>query len=266
VPHARNGLDGRSVYFEDEGGAGAAVVLYGGFLDPVDEVRESNIARALPADEFRLVYVDHRGVGRSSQPHEPQAYAVPLRVADAVAVLDELRIERAHFIGTSWGGRLGFGIGEHARERVLSLVIGGQQPYRWPDSPLTRVVTDGLAAARTDGIEALIEALERSWSVQFPEPRRSRWLANDPAALEAAWHAALAEGPISANLRAWRIPCLIFIGEGDADFLEDARRAADEIPTAEFVSLAGLDHYGAHIDQQEQLIDAVLRTLRGSTP
>ena len=28
---------------------------------------------------------------------------MPLRVADAVAVLDELGIERAHFIGLSWG-------------------------------------------------------------------------------------------------------------------------------------------------------------------
>jgi 3-oxoadipate enol-lactonase len=50
------------------------------------------------------------------------AYATSLRVADAVAVLDELGIERAHFIGTSYGGRLGFGIGEHAPEPVLSLV------------------------------------------------------------------------------------------------------------------------------------------------
>jgi pimeloyl-ACP methyl ester carboxylesterase len=262
MPHATNALDGRRIYFEDDGGGGAPVVLHGGFLDPLDEVRESSIAGALPADEFRLVYVDHRGIGRSDKPHDPAAYAMPVRAADAVAVLDELGIERAHFIGTSWGGRLGFGIGEHAPERVLSLVIGGQQPYRWPDSPITRVVTDGLAAARTQGIEALIEALEAFWGVRFPEPRRTRWLANDPAALDAAWRAALAEGPISANLGAWRVPCLIFIGEGDADFLEDARRAADEIPRAEFISLAGVDHYGAHVDQQQHLIDAVLRPLR----
>jgi hypothetical protein len=53
----------------------------------------------------------------------------------------------------SWGGRLGFGIGELAPQRVLSLVIGGQQPYRWPDSPLTRLVTDGLIEAQTQGME-----------------------------------------------------------------------------------------------------------------
>ncbi len=40
-------------------------------------------------------------------------YAMPLRVADAVAVLDDLGVEPAHFLGISWGGRLDFGIGEH---------------------------------------------------------------------------------------------------------------------------------------------------------
>ena len=95
--------------------------------------------RCRPA-EFRLIYADHRGHGRSDKPHDPSAYAMPLRVADAVAVLDRLGIERAHFIGRSWGGRLCFGVGEHAPERGRSLVIGGNQPYAWPDRQLNRLV------------------------------------------------------------------------------------------------------------------------------
>jgi pimeloyl-ACP methyl ester carboxylesterase len=185
-----------------------------------------------------------------------------LRVADAVGVLDELGIERAHFVGTSWGGRLGFGIGEHAPERVLSLVIGGQQPYRWPNSPLVRVVTEGLAAARRQGSnEPFIEALEGFWNVRFPDARRA--LDNDPAALDAAWQAALSEGPVSGDLGVWWIRCLIFIGAADIDFLEQAQRAADEIPNSEFISTAGRDHYAAHTEEDDPVLEAVLRTLRG---
>ena len=106
MPYATNALDGNRVYFEDDGGDGTPVVLHGRIIDSVDLVRESNIAQALqelPTDEFRLIYVAHRGVGRSDKPQEVEAYAMPLRVADAVAVLDELGIERAHFIGNSWG-------------------------------------------------------------------------------------------------------------------------------------------------------------------
>jgi pimeloyl-ACP methyl ester carboxylesterase len=265
MPYALNALDGRRVYFEDDGGDGAPVVLHGGFLDSVVDVRESDIAQALPPGEFRLIYADHRGLGRSDKPHDPEAYAMPLRVADAVAVLDQLGIERAHFIGMSWGGRLGFGIGQHAPERVLSLVIGGQQPYAWPDSPLTRIVTDALAAPQTEGTDALVEAFEAFWGVQFPEPQRTRWLDNDRAALEAAVNAALAEGAITDDLRAWQVRCLIFMGAGDADFLDQARRAADEIPKAELLLLEEADHYAAHMSQDELVLDAVLRTLRGKS-
>jgi pimeloyl-ACP methyl ester carboxylesterase len=264
LPYATNGLDGIRIYFEDDGGDGAAVVLHGGFLDSTDEVRESRIAQALPAHEFRLIYVDHRGLGRSDKPHDPDAYAMPVRVADAVSVLDELGIERTHFIGMSWGGRLCFGIGEHAPGRVLSLVIGGQQPYAWPDSPLTRVVTEGLVASRSEGMEGLIRTLEEFWGVRFPDARRARWLDNDPEALGAAWKAALAEGAVSEDLRAWQVRCLIFIGAEDADFLDQARRAASEIPRAEFISLAGLDHYDTHASQDDPVLDAILHTLRGS--
>lgn len=41
-------------------------------------------------------------LGRSDKPHDIQKYAMSVRVADAVAILDELGIGRAHFIGTSY--------------------------------------------------------------------------------------------------------------------------------------------------------------------
>ena len=270
MPYARNALDGRRVYFEDDGGHGEAIVLHGGIIDSVDLVRESNIAQALrelSTDEVRLIYVDHRGVGRSDKPHEVEAYAMPLRVADAVAVLDELGIERAHFIGNSWGGRLGFGIGEHAPERVLSLVIGGQQPYAIdPDGPLAHAVIETLAESRREGsMEPFVEMLESFAGTRFPHALRERWLDNDPVAIEAAWSAAIAEGAISEDLGAWQVRCLIHVAAGDVDFHDQAQQAADEIPRAEFISVEEPDHVGAHLAQVDPVLPAVLRTLRGSS-
>jgi pimeloyl-ACP methyl ester carboxylesterase len=264
MPYASNALDGTRVYFEDDGGDGSPVVLHGGILDSVDLVRHSSIALTLPPDEFRLIYVDHRGVGRSDKPHDPASYAMRLRVADAVAVLDELALDRAHFVGTSWGGRLGFGIGEHAPDRVLSLVMGGQQPYAIdPRGPLTRVVEEGLVASRTNGIEAFVSALEAFSEIRFASAQRGRYLQNDPAAIEAAWRAALDEGAVSEDLRSWRIPCLIFVGADDADFHDQARRAATEIPDAEFISIAAQDHLGAHLGH-DPVTGPVLRLFRPS--
>jgi pimeloyl-ACP methyl ester carboxylesterase len=265
MPYASNARDGGRVYFEDDGGDGTPVVLHGGIVDSVDAVRHSHIAQGLPDDEFRLIYVDHRGVGRSEKPHDAKAYSMPIRVADAVAVIDDLGIERAHFIGSSWGGRLGFGIGEHAPERVLALVIGGQQPYAIdPEGPLARVVTRTLLASRREGsLEPFIQGLEQFSGVRFPETMRAQWLDNDPAAIAAAWSGALAEGAVATHLQEWRVRCLIHVGAGDVDFHDQARRAASEIPNAEFVSIEELDHIGAHF-QVDPLLPAVLRTLRGN--
>jgi pimeloyl-ACP methyl ester carboxylesterase len=264
MPYSSNALDACRVYFEDDGGDGTPVVFLGGFLDTVDLVRGSPLAQALHElpEEFRLVYVDHRGHGRSDKPHDPQAYAMRLRVADAVAVLDELGLARAHFVGISWGGRLAFGVGEHAQGRARSLVIVGQQPYAIdPDGPLTRMVGEALMASREQGIEALVLAFENAVG-RYPEQVRDIYLASDAAAMRAAWSSAIAEGPVTENLGAWVVRCLICVATGDRDFFDQAKRAAEEIPNAEFLSIEGTDHLGMDTANVDPFLPAVLRTLR----
>ena len=264
MPSATNRLDGRRVYFEDDGGEGAPVIVVGGFLDPIGLVRTAPISRALQgvADEFRLIFVDHRGHGRSDKPHETKDYEMAVRVADVVAVLDELDIRRAHVVGISWGGRLCFGLGEHAPERVRSLVVIGQQPYAIdPDGPLARVVGKGLAASEEQGIEPLVLAFE-AIAGRYPDPVRVAYLSADAAAMRAAWTAAMAEGAVGEDLGSWRTPCLICVAADDVDFFDQARRAADEIPDARFLSIEGTDHLGVDTARVDPVWSAVLRTLR----
>lgn len=264
MPFATNARDGSGVYFEDEGGDGAPIVILGGFLDPIELVRGAPIARALQemAEEFRLIYVDHRGHGRSAKPHEAKAYEMSLRVADVVAVLDDLGADRAHFIGISWGGRLCFGIGEHAPEHVRSLVIIGQQPYAIdPDGPLIRVVGEALAASEERGVEALVEAFE-GIAGRYPETVRSKYLACDAVAMRAAFNAAMSEGAVSENLGGWDVRCLICVAAEDRDFFDQARCAAGEIPGGEFVPIEGTDHLGMDTAGVDPLLPAVLRMLR----
>jgi pimeloyl-ACP methyl ester carboxylesterase len=228
-------------------------------------VRRSPLAAALRpfSDEFRTVFVDNRGHGGSDKPHAASAYALPLRAADAISVLDALDIEAAHFVGLSWRARLGFGIGHHAPERVLSLVLIGQHPYAIdPNDPLASLVGDALTAAETEGIEALVHAFEEIVG-RYPDDVRAEYLACDAAAMRAAWTAALAEGAVATDLGRWTTRCLISVA-GDVDFFEQARRAAEEIHAAEFLSLEGEHHLGMDTARVDPLLPAVLRTLRGS--
>jgi pimeloyl-ACP methyl ester carboxylesterase len=241
---ATNPIDGVRTSFEDSGGSGPPVLVYPGFTDPLAYAKASPLAQAIK-DEFRLIYADHRGQGASDKPRDVSSYALTTRVADAVAVLDMLGIERAHFLGFSWGARLGFAIGEHAPERVLSLVLCGNQPYEWPvGTPMMKAVAAAVDAGTKHGINALVESWEASIGERFPEPGRSWMLENDPVALEAAFRSAFEEGPISEDLSQWTVPCLIYAGADD-EMHDNAARAANEIPNAEFLSLTGQTHYSA---------------------
>lgn len=265
MPYAVNARDASRVYFEDDLGDGAPVVLLGGFLDPVELVREAPIARSLAerADEFRLVVVDHRGHGLSDRPHDPSAYAMELRAA-VVAVVDELEIDRAHVVGISWGGRLGFGLVEHAAERVRSLTAIGQHPFAIdPSGPLAWLVGEALGSADERGIEPLVQAFE-SIVGRYPESVRAIYLASDALAMRAAWRAAMDEGAVSEHLASWRVPCLVCVAEDDRDFFEPARRAAEAIPTASFVVIPRTDHLGVDSASAEPVLPAVLRLLRAS--
>jgi hypothetical protein len=87
----------------------------------------------------------------------------------------------------------------------------------------------GLCGGTSQGRRGRGRKRWRRWGIRVPDERRAQWVANDTAALEAAWTTALSEGPVAHDLRAWRVPCLIFMAAADNDFLEQAPRAAKEV-------------------------------------
>jgi pimeloyl-ACP methyl ester carboxylesterase len=141
----------------------------------------------------------------------------------------------------------------------------GQQPYAMnPDGPLARVVRTALADADEGAMEALVESFE-AIAGRYPEAVRAIYLACDPAALRAASTAAISEGAVSEDLRTWDVPCLICVAARDVDFFEQARRAADEIPHAEFVSIPDEDHLGLDTASIDPVLRVALPMLRGGT-
>ena len=93
------------------------------------------VARAARA-HFDVVLFDNRGIGESDVP--PGPYTAAELAEDALAVLDEAGVERAHVVGTSLGGMVAQELALARPERVDRLVLacttpGGARAYPMPE-------------------------------------------------------------------------------------------------------------------------------------
>jgi 3-oxoadipate enol-lactonase len=103
----------------DQSGTGDPVLLIMGHAYGADMWY-----RTVPelAASYRVIRVDNRGAGRSSDP--PGPYSVPLMADDALAVLDAASAASAHVYGVSMGGAIALQLALDHPGRVRSLILG----------------------------------------------------------------------------------------------------------------------------------------------
>ncbi len=75
------------------------------------------------SDQFRCLFYDARGSGRSDRPTEPERYQSTQLVADTIAVLDATGADRAVLVGNSLGGMVGYLTAALHPDRVAGLVL-----------------------------------------------------------------------------------------------------------------------------------------------
>jgi len=74
-------------------------------------------------DHHRLVLVDLRGHGKSDKPET--GYHMDEMARDVVGVMQHLKLERAHIVGSSLGAEVGLSMAANHPEKVTSLVCEG---------------------------------------------------------------------------------------------------------------------------------------------
>jgi pimeloyl-ACP methyl ester carboxylesterase len=72
-------------------------------------------------DKNKVVVFDNRGCGKSEKPLFP--YSIKTMATDSIALLDFLKIRKAHLVGVSMGGMIAQEIAINWPERVAKLVI-----------------------------------------------------------------------------------------------------------------------------------------------
>lgn len=234
MPYATNPDDGVRIYYEDVG-KGPPLVLVHGFSQSSDTWHRYGYVEVLK-EEYRLLLVDLRAHGKSEGPHDAGSYAMARTVGDIVGVLDHAGVEKTLYYGYSGGGRMGFGLGVLAPERVAALAVGGAYPSnRRPPGLEARI------AILRQGTGAYISYLEDLYG-ELPEPWRRELEACDPLGLAAFMEANLADPSLEGDVRGLNMPVLIITGEKDPSVFDQATETAKRIPNATLAVLPGLGH------------------------
>ncbi len=118
-----NAGDGVKLHYL-ELGSGSPVILIHGYSGDADyRWFASGVAQEL-ARNHRVIALDCRGHGQSDKPHDPKAYG-PRMAEDVIALMDHLRLERAHVHGYSMGGGIVTELLDRHPDRIVTASYGG---------------------------------------------------------------------------------------------------------------------------------------------
>jgi pimeloyl-ACP methyl ester carboxylesterase len=204
----------------------------------------------------RCIAYAARGYPPSDVPPAPAAYSQDRAVADALAVLDALEVDRAHVVGLSMGGFCTLHLGLRHAERARSLTVAacgyGAQPERREGF---REECAAIAEAfRAEGTAAVAQRYAVGPArVQFQNKDPRGWA---EFAAELAEHdaegAALTmlgvqrERPslydLTGDLERLTVPTLIVTGDEDEGCLEPALMLKRTIPSAGLAVLPRTGH------------------------
>jgi pimeloyl-ACP methyl ester carboxylesterase len=152
--------DGVRLWVQDRGKGSPVLLLHGLTATHRYVVMGS---RALERSGHRVIAYDARGHGRSSPAPVSSGYEYVDLVADALAVMDALGVERAVMAGASMGAHTLLALAQNAPERVAGLVVitpsydgreldDGARMARW------HALAKGL---RSGGVEGFVAAYGR---------------------------------------------------------------------------------------------------------
>lgn len=159
--------------FHAEWGAGDPVILLHGGLGSIEAF--ANQIPAISANHH-VIAIDSRGHGRSSR--DATTYSYELMTSDVLAVMDEMNIKKAAFVGWSDGGIISLELAINHPERIeKAFVIGTNYTTAGVDPAVdTNVVFGNYVGAAgklyaknsptPDQFDAFVEVIVKMWGTQ----------------------------------------------------------------------------------------------------
>lgn len=254
--------DGARIHYRVEG-SGPALLMICGLGYPSD-----TWWRLVPtlSERFTLIRPDNRGVGLTG-PAAERPYTVERMAADAMAVLDDAGVARAHVIGVSMGGTIAQEIALSHADRVDHLVLGCTHPGGGDsvfDTDALRLLAARSSMSTEEAAEASIpfnygaatsrDDIARDHAVRMSRP-------TDPEGYAAQLEGARQWRGSGGRLGSITAPTLVI--HGDSDRLvppANGEFIAERIAGARLVLLPGANHI-FWTDSLPETVDALLAFL-----
>ena len=246
----------------------------------------ADVAEALAAGGSRVIIPDQLGFGRSSKPAVHYSFELLARLTRSV--LDHAGVGQVALVGHSMGGMLAVRFALMYPDRVTRLVLEdpiGLEDYREkvPYRPIDAWYRDQLGTTE----EALRKFYQRyfvHWSEAYEVWPRAAWRqlagAEGPrvALASALTYEMIYTQPVVQDLPRLRVPTLLVVGLSDrtavgkalvpkevaatlGDYPALGKRAAEAIPGARLVEIAGVGHI-PHFEARERFEAVLLEFLR----
>ena len=250
MPHLTT--DDNVKLFYEESGSGVPVVFVHEFAGDYRswETQVRHFARS-----YRCVAYNARGYPPSDVPADGERYSQDRARDDIRAVLDALKIDKAHIVGLSMGGFAALHFGFTYAERARALVVAGCG-YGAAPNQRQQFADEAEAAARK-----FEEGMAKAAEAYALGPTRVQFQNKDPR----GWHEfaqQLAEHSSEGSVRTLRgvqkrrpslfdlvdrmkaitVPTLVMTGDEDWPCLEPALLMKRTIPTAALVVMANAGH------------------------
>jgi pimeloyl-ACP methyl ester carboxylesterase len=251
MPYARTD-DGVKLYYE-EAGAGAPVVFVHEFAA---DHRSWEMQMRHFGQRYRCITFGARGYPPSDVPEKPESYSQNRAADDILAVMDHLKIDKAHVVGLSMGGFATLHFGFRHPTRALSLVVAGVGYGAEKDQQAKfRGEVEVVAKSLTT------EGMEKFAAKYAYGPTRVQFENKDPRGFaqfkkELAEHSALgsantqlgvqAQRPslydLLDKMRALTVPTLVLTGDEDWPCLTPSVLMKREIPSAALAVMPNCGH------------------------
>ncbi len=214
----------------------------------------------LAGPDCAIVTYDQRGMGKSSEPADPDApesYTLLKYAQDVEAIRQEIGVERIHLFGHSFGGEVAMQYAILHPQRVESLIFFGGGPPTWEDiessqkslSERVRALIQAGSIPPPDqwtgkGVDPILPAYFSDPTFTFPADS----LGGPPVFNQAVYDLTfldLQKLDLRAGLASLQKPVLLMFGRDDPFGLSmaEATRAALSNASVEFVIINHCGHF-----------------------